>query len=53
MYRGVSTSVLQIYKIYERNANQLTFVNTMIIEHFSSVFRVIKTYNATPLRLEY
>ncbi len=40
MYGGISTSVLQIYNISKRNANQLTLVNTVFIPHFSSFFSV-------------
>ena len=36
--RGISTSVVQRYKISERNANLLTLVNTNIISHFSAFF---------------
>ena len=36
--RGISTSVVQRYKISKRNANPLTLVNTNIISHFSSFF---------------
>ena len=35
---AISTSVIQRYKIWVRNANPLTLVNTNIISHFSSFF---------------
>jgi hypothetical protein len=35
---AISISVVQRYKIWERNANPLTLVNTNIISHFSSFF---------------
>ena len=38
IHRGISTSVVQRYKICKRNANPLTLVNTNIISHFSSFF---------------
>ena len=37
---GVSTSVIQRYKISKRNANPLTLVNTICISHFSAFFAV-------------
>ena len=40
MFRAISTSVVQIYNISERNANPLTLVNTIIILHFSLFFNV-------------
>ena len=36
---AISISVVQRYKIWERNANSLTLVNTNIIPHFSSFFK--------------
>ena len=40
MYRAISTSVVQRYKISVRNAHPLTLVNTTFILHFSSFFPV-------------
>ena len=42
MFRDISTSVVQRYKISDRNANVLTLVNTVFVLHFSAFFTAEK-----------